>query len=243
MQRLLGAATAIGAGAAGTALAEPLRYAAAGAEFEGYFAAAEDPRGLVLIVHDWDGLTDYERQRADMLADLGYDAFAIDVYGAGILPETTEARIAATREAFSDRDRLIDIVAGGLATAREASAAGSVVVTGYCFGGAVALAAARSGALDDVAGYSTFHGSFPGGPDWPADTPPILIKHGGADESVTLQDLTAFIQGAEAAVLTYEVEIYSGAPHAFTDFGSDAYRERADALSWQAFQAFLDQRL
>jgi dienelactone hydrolase len=225
-------------------LAEGVRYDVGDADYDGYFAAApEEPRGLVVIVHDWDGLTDYEMRRADMLAELGYDAFAIDVFGAGNRPETVEARRAATQEAFSDRDRLIEIVTGGLAAARDASSAETAVVTGYCFGGGVALAAARSGSLEDVAGYSTFHGSFPDGPDWPQSTPPIQVKHGGADESVTLDDLNSFIEDAEAADLTYEIEIYSGAPHAFTDFGSDRYRERADELSWQAFQAFLDRRL
>ena len=71
---------------AGSAAAQDVTYEVGGESFEGYFAAAEESRGLVLIVHDWDGLDDYERRRADMVAELGFDAFAVDVYGAGNRP-------------------------------------------------------------------------------------------------------------------------------------------------------------
>lgn len=240
---LLGA-TAIALALPFAALAEDVTYSVDGAEFAGYFAAAEDPKGLVLIVHDWDGMTDYEKRRADMLAELGYDAFALDVYGAGNRPDTMEARRAATQEAFSDPERLIAMVRGGLETARGLSDAGlPTTVMGYCFGGTVSLAAARSGAMEDIAGYASFHGNFPEGPDWPADTPPLLIMHGGADENPSMADVAAFAAEAEAANLTYQIEVYSGAPHAFTVFGSDRYRERADLESWQAFNSFLDQKL
>ncbi len=240
---LLGA-TALGLALPFAALAEDVSYSVDGADFEGYFAAPEEPRGLVLIVHDWDGLTDYEKRRADMLAELGYDAFAVDVYGASNRPEDMEARIAATQAAFSDPARLMAMVSGGLETARGLSDAGlPTTVMGYCFGGTVALTAASSGAMSDIAGYASFHGNFPQGAEWPTDTPPLLIMHGGADENPSMADVATFAAGAEAAGLTYQIEVYSGAPHAFTVFGSDRYRERADLESWQAFNAFLDQKL
>jgi dienelactone hydrolase len=227
---------------ASAAAAESVTYEVGGESFEGYFAKAEDARGLVVIVHDWDGLTDYERQRADMLADLGYDAFAIDVYGAGNRPDTTEARVAATRAAFGDPERLQAMVEGGLAEARAMSDAEGVVLTGYCFGGTVTLSAARSG-IEGVAGFASFHGNFPEGPDWPADTAPILIMHGAIDENPSMEAVTAFITEAETAGLEYDVEIYAGADHAFTVFGGNRYQERADTRSWESFQRFLAKTL
>jgi dienelactone hydrolase len=230
------------AAAAGAAAAEELAYEANGESFTGYFAAAEAPRGLVAIVHDWDGLDDYERRRADMLAELGYDAVALDVYGGGATPGTMEERIAATQAAFADPARLQAIVAAGLEAARGRSDAEGTVLIGYCFGGTVTLATARAGGAD-LAGVASFHGNFPEGPAWPADTPPILVLHGGADDNPSMTDVAAFVAEAEAAGLAYDLEVYSGAPHAFTVFGSERYRERADARSWAEFQRFLDETL
>jgi dienelactone hydrolase len=227
---------------AGAASAEDVAYDVNGESFAGYFADAENARGLVVIVHDWDGLTDYERRRADMLAELGYDAFALDVFGADNRPETNEARMAATRAAFEDPERLQALVQGALAQGQERSEAEAVVMTGYCFGGTVTLATARAGGAGDAVGYAVFHGQFPEGPAWPAETAPILILHGGADDSPSMTDVADFAAEAEAAGLTYDIEVYSGAPHAFTVFGSERYRERADQRSWAEFQRFLDER-
>jgi dienelactone hydrolase len=161
------------------------------------------------------------------------------VFGAGNRPETTEARIEATRAVLGDRDRLRALVLAGLDVAREQSEADRAVIIGYCFGGTVALALARTGEAESVAGYASFHGNFPDGPDWPEDAPPILVMHGGIDRNPSMQDLAGFVEEAEAAGLTYDVEIYAGADHAFTVFGGDRYQERADARSWDAFQRFL----
>lgn len=244
MSRII-AATACALSLAGAASAEEVAYEVEGEPFAGYYAAAEEPRGLVLVIHDWDGMTDYERRRADMLAELGYDAFAVDLFGADNLPETMDERMAATRALYDDRERMRALILGGLAEARERSETDTAVVIGYCFGGAAALELARSGAADEVVGYASFHGALdtPEGQSWPADAPPILILHGGADEDPDMGDVAAIAQELEAAGLTYDIEVYSGAPHAFTVFGSERYRERADARSWEAFQAFLDENL
>lgn len=228
---------------AAPALAQDVEYEVDGEGFTGYFAQAEDPRGLVLIIHDWDGMDDYERQRADMIAELGYDAFAADVFGTGNRPETTEARQAATRGVLGDPERMRALVLGALAEARSLSSADEVVVTGYCFGGTVALAAARSGDIEDAAGYASFHGNFPDGETWPGDTAPILVMHGGIDQNPSMEDLAAFVAEAEEAGLTYTAEIYSGADHAFSVFGGDNYQERADTLSWARFRDFLARNL
>jgi dienelactone hydrolase len=225
-----------------TAAANDIRYEVAGESFEGYFAAADAPRGLVLIVHDWDGLDDYERRRADMVAELGYDAFAVDLYGAGNRPETTELRIAATRAVLGDRDRMETLMLGALEEARSHSEASGIMVMGYCFGGTVTLAMARTGEIPDAVGYASFHGNFPDGPAWPQETPPLLIMHGGIDQNPSMTDLAAFVEDAETAGLTYDVEIYSGANHAFTVFGGPRYQERADMRSWATFGRFLDER-
>ncbi|MEN3792504.1 dienelactone hydrolase family protein [Fulvimarina sp. MAC3] len=234
---------------AGSALAgEAVSYQADGADYEGYYAPATtegEGMGLVLIIHDWDGLTDYERQRADMLAALGYDAFAVDLYGAGNRPETTEAKKAETGKLYEDREAMRSRILAGLETARSQSDAGEAVVMGYCFGGAAVLELARSGKASDIAGYATFHGGLdtPEGQSYPSDTPPILIEHGGADTSISIDDAANLAKTLEEAGIPYQLDIYSGAPHAFTVIGSDRYDATADKRSWVIFGLFLQDTL
>ncbi|SEK79341.1 dienelactone hydrolase family protein [Halomonas daqiaonensis] len=214
--------------------------------FAGYLATAEgEARGSVLVIHDWDGLDDYERQRADMLAQEGYDAFAVDLYGQGNRPVEIDAKKAETARLYEDRERMRTLTLAGLAEARNQGAATPTVVMGYCFGGAVVLELARSGEAEDIAGYATFHGGLatPEGQSYGGDTAPILIAHGGADQSISLDDVATLGKELEAADVTYEIEIYSGAPHAFTVFGSDRYQQRADEKSWAAFLELLDEVL
>ena len=225
----------------GAAAGESVTYSVDGADFEGYSAPAQGTsKGLVLIIHDWDGLTDYEQKRAEMLTELGYDAFAVDLFGKGNRPMETDAKRAETGKLYNDRDRMRSLLLGGLAEARKLSAAPTVVM-GYCFGGAAVLEMARSGQAENVAGYATFHGGLatPAGQSYPAATPPLLIAHGGADTAITMDEVAGLSKELEAAGLTYEIQVYSGAPHAFTVFDAQAYRETADRESWQAFQDFL----
>lgn len=231
--------------AAAPAVAETVAYEVDGERFSGYFAAAEAPKGLVLIIPDWDGLNDYEMTRADMLAEMGYDAFALDMFGEGTPTETVEHRRAATGALYEDRERMRRLISAGLEQARAQSDAEGVVAMGYCFGGAVTLEMARNGLAEDAAGYATFHGglSTPEGQSWPDDVPPLLILHGGADTSITMQDVATLSQELEGAGATYTIEVYSGAPHAFTVLASDPYQERADRESWEAFSEFLEERL
>jgi dienelactone hydrolase len=224
---------------------EAVTYKVDGADYEGYFAKAEGAsKGLVLIVHDWDGLTAYEEKRADMLAQLGYDAFALDLFGKGNRPETNAKRAAETGKLYKDRDKMRSLVLGGLAEAQKKSS-GNAVVIGYCFGGAGALELARSGKAGKVSGYATFHGALatPQGQSYPKGTPPILIAHGGADTSIKMSDVATLSQELEKAGIQYEIQVYSGAPHAFTVIGSGRYREGADKKSWAAFTEFLKERL
>jgi dienelactone hydrolase len=230
---------------AAPALAEDVSYEVDGEAFTGYRAQAGDPAGLVLILHDWDGMTDYERQRADMLAGMGYDAFALDLFGDDTPTETVDHRRAATGALYEDRARMRRLLEAGIEQAMSGSEAERMVVMGYCFGGAATLEMARNGGPEAVAGYASFHGglSTPEGQGWSGDEPPLLILHGGADSSITLEDVATLGTELEAAGTTYRIEIYSGAPHAFTVFDGDRYDERADTESWSAFTGFLEDRL
>ncbi|WP_252108787.1 MULTISPECIES: dienelactone hydrolase family protein [unclassified Halomonas] len=225
---------------------EDVTYQVDDESFEGYFVEAQgESKGSVLIVHDWDGVDDYERERADMLAEQGYDAFAVDLFGQGNRPLEVEAKQAATSALYEDRERMRELTLAGLMQAREQGAATETVIMGYCFGGTVALEMARSGEADGIAAYTSFHGGLetPEGQSYSSDTPPIFIAHGGADEMVSLEDVADLASQLEEANITYEVGIYSGAPHAFSVFGSDRYDERADQRSWATFQTWLEEML
>jgi len=225
---------------------ETVTYSVDGAEYEGYLAeATREAKGLVIIIHDWDGLDGYEMTRAEMIADQGYDAFAIDLYGKGNRPETTEDRKAEVGKLYNDRETMRARILAGLEVARERSGETRAVVMGYCFGGGATLELARSGMADDVVGYTSFHGSLdtPEGQSYSGDEAPILILHGGADSGIPNSVATGLADELEAAGTSYELVIYSGAPHAWTVFGSDRYRAEADEKSWASFSDFLDRYL
>ena len=246
MHRYLTAAAALALATAPALAGESVTYEVAGAAYEGYMAMPEgEPRGLVLVIHDWDGLGDYEMERADMLAELGYAAFAADLYGAGNRPESIDARKAETAKLYEDREAMRARILGGLATARDGIGDLGAVVMGYCFGGAATLELARSGAAENVVAYTTFHGGLatPEGQSWDGVDDFVLVAHGGADSAISLDDVARLGRELEAAGTPYEIQIYSGAPHAFTVFGSDRYRERADRESWEAFTDLLAERL
>jgi len=225
---------------------ETVTYEIDGAAYEGYLAeATRESKGLVLVIHDWDGLTDYEITRAEMLADEGYDAFAVDLYGQGNRPDTVEDKKAEVGKLYNDRETMRARILAGLAKAREVSNETNAVVMGYCFGGGAVLELARSGAAENVVGYTTFHGSLktPEGQTYTADTAPILISHGGADKGIPISDAADLANLLEKTGVTYELEVYSGAPHAWTVFGSPRYRKLADEKSWSSFLTFTDRYL
>ena len=227
-----------------SAAGKDVSYGVDGDDFEGYFASAEEARGLVLLIHDWDGLTDYERKRADMLAGLGYDVFAADLFGAGVRPTKVEDKRQHTGELYKDRERMRALIRGALAEAqRQGGDVGNAVVMGYCFGGAAVLEFARSGAA--VKGFATFHGGLgtPPGQDYRAVAAPVAVYHGSADAAVTLEDFVALAGALEDNGVPHEMTTYGGAPHAFTVFGSDRYRAGADARSWASFLDFVRQTL
>ncbi len=217
-----------------------------GAAMEGYLALDESREGRrpgVLILHDWGGLADYTRVRAQMLARLGYVAFAADIYGTGIRPEGDEAPKEAGKY-YSNLELLRSRVTAGY---RELQANPGVdpeqiVVIGYCFGGSAALEFSRTGA--DVRGVVSFHGGLIAHDPSDADAirASLLILTGGSDPVVPDEAVVAFeneLRGA--AHVDWEVVTYSGAPHAFTLPETDYYRPLADARSWRRFVDFLEE--
>ena len=225
---------------------EAVTYQSDGQDYEGYFAPASgESKGLVVVIHDWDGLTGYEERRADMLAEMGFDAFAVDLYGKGNRPEAIEDRKAETGKLYENRELMRTLILAGLEAARGESGGSDAVVMGYCFGGAAVLELARSGQAEGIAGYATFHGglSTPDGQSYAEGTAPILIAHGGADSGIPITDAADLAQRLEETGVTYELEVYSGAPHGFTVFDSDRYQELADTKSWTSFTNFLERNL
>lgn len=224
----------------GASQAGAVRYEIDGQPFEGYYLAAGQRAPLVLLVHDRDGLTEYEVKRAEMLAALGYSVFAVDLFGAGVRPTAVEEMKRLTRELYQDRPRMRKLLAGALAEAGKLGGRlDNAVALGYCFGGAAVLELARSGA--ELKGGVSVHGGLetPVGQDYKQTKARLLIQHGGADQAVSLGQFTGLISELESAGIKYEAAIYSGAPHAFSVFGSENYRADADAKSWQRFTEFL----
>jgi len=226
------------------ATGEVVTYEVDGQPYEGYFVSPGADAPLVLLIHDWDGLTDYEVQRADMLAEMGYAVFAADLFGAGVRPTKMEDKRQHTGELYQDRDKMRSLMSGALASASEKGAnPGNAVAMGYCFGGAAVLELARSGA--DLKGYATFHGGLktPDGQDYSKAKGQMLIMHGTADTAITMDQFAALADELEQAGVGHEMVTYSGAPHAFTVFGSERYREDADTKSWALFGQFLEDTL
>ena len=212
--------------------------------YEGYYVSPADKAPFVMLIHDWDGLTDYEVKRADMLADLGYAVFAIDLFGAGVRPTEVKDKRQHTGELYKDREKMRALLYGALDEAKRRGAdPKNAVVMGYCFGGAAVLEMARSGA--DVKGFATFHGGLktPEGQDYSNTRGQILVMHGTADTAITMDQFATLANELEAAGVPHEMITYGGAPHAFTVWGGDRYHKTADKRSWKRFTEFLDKTL
>ncbi|MFT6909182.1 MAG: dienelactone hydrolase [Oleiphilaceae bacterium] len=225
--------------------AQEVLYQVDGQNYQGYFAKAQGAvKGSVLLIHDWDGLTDYEVKRADMLAKQGYNTFAADLYGEGNRPVETNAKKTETGKLYKDREKMRRLILAAISQSKKLSQ-GGMVVMGYCFGGAAVLELARSAKAPEVKGYATFHGGLatPEGQNYQSLTAPIFIAHGGADSAIPLTEVADLGTQLEAVKADYEIQIYSGAPHAFTVMGSPSYQEIADKKSWHAFLGFLDDSL
>ena len=220
---------------------------------EGYLAyddATAGKRPGVLIVHQWLGLTDYEKHRSEQLASLGYVAFCADIYGKGIRPHNTgDAGVEATKYK-TDRALLRLRVKAGLDVLKKNELVDTrrVAAIGYCFGGTTVLELARSGA--ELNGVVSFHGGL----DSPTPTAgknikcKVLACHGADDPFVPAKDLAAFEDEMRQAKVDWRLIKYGGAVHSFTQpmAGNDnskgaAYNERADKHSWEDMKQFLSE--
>ncbi len=227
----------------------PVEYKAGDVVCEGWQAhddAKDGKRPAILIIHQWTGVSENERMRARMLAKLGYNVLAADIYGKGIRPQPPESGKMAgmyksDRALFRERiDAALKVLLKD-----ERTDSSRVAVIGYCFGGTGALEAARSGA--DVKGVVSFHGGL--GTPTPADAKNIkgevLVLHGADDPHVPPAEVEGFEKEMKAASVKYELVAYPGAVHSFTQTsaGNDnskgsAYNADADKKSWEAMKEF-----
>jgi dienelactone hydrolase len=201
----------------------------------------------VLIVHAWKGITDYERGRARQLAELGFVAFCADIYGQGVRPVDNQAAGAEAGKYRADRPLLRARAQAGLDALKSLPQVDSarIAAIGYCFGGGTVLELARSGA--ELAGVVSFHGNL----DTPLPAEPgavkakVLVLHGADDPHVTMEHVAGLAEELRAAGADWQLAMYGGAVHAFTDPGAGddpskgaAYSATADARSWQAMLDF-----
>ncbi|MEM9768627.1 MAG: dienelactone hydrolase family protein [Cyanobacteria bacterium P01_D01_bin.71] len=232
--------------------AEPVMYEIDGQPFEGYFAINEgfgDEQPIVMLVHDWNGIGDYEQRRVQMLAERGYAAFAVDLYGQSVRPANPEESRAESSKLYGDRPTMRQRLQAGLAEAQSMAGVDPerVVAMGYCFGGAAVLEMARAGI--DIDGFVSFHGGLvtPEGQDYSATQAPILILHGGNDPVAPMSEVATLADELNAANVEYDMEIYGGVLHSFTVWGaksdSSQYDPDADTQSWDALLAFLERQV
>jgi len=217
---------------------------------EGYLAYDDSFAGKrpgVLVVHEWMGITPYERGRAEQLASMGYVAFAADIYGKGVRPSTSQEAGRISGIFRSNRDLLRKRAQAGLAVLLGSGWTDPrrVAAIGYCFGGTTVLELARSGA--DIAGVVTFHGVLD--TPTPADARNIkarvLVLAGGDDPFVPPAQRQAFEDEMRKAGVDWQMNLYGGAVHSFTNPASGnnpstgaAYNEKADRRSWEAMKLF-----
>jgi len=227
----------------GPALADPMAYTHGDTNFEAYVATPDGtPRGTVLLVHDWDGLTEHERAQADALAADGYLAVALDLFGTNATLDSMDDYRRETGALYADRDEFRARMMAGAEAARALDGAGQMVIAGYCFGGAAALEAARAGM--DMAGFVSFHGGLetPEGQDYSATPAPVMVLHGSADPVSGMAELATLMDELQAAEVPHEARIFGGARHSFTVPGSRDFDETANAGAQAAFREFLDAR-
>lgn len=241
------------AGARAEVRTEKVEYTHGQAVLEGYLAyddSLEGRRPGVLVVHEWKGLGPYEQGRARQLAELGYVAFALDMYGKGVRAETRSEAAALSGTYRKDRQLMRSRALRGLEVLRshEMVDPERLAAIGYCFGGTTVLELARGGA--DVAGVVSFHGGL-STPE-PSDTADIkakvLVLHGADDPHVPPEEVSAFQEEMRRAGVDWQMVFYGGAVHSFTNpaSGSDptkgvAYNERADRRSWKAMRRFFSE--
>jgi dienelactone hydrolase len=230
---------------------EEITYAAAGMTCRSFLALPEGdtPRPAVIVVHEWWGLNDYIRGRARQLAESGYVALAVDMYGDGRVGDDPAAATELMGTVLSD----IQVgeqrfqAAMDFLSARPEVASDKIAAMGYCFGGAIVLHEARIGA--PLRAVVSFHGSL-GSFHKPAKgevKARVLVCHGAADALVPEEDIENLAREMQDAEADYRFEAYPGALHGFSNPGADAkastygmplgYDAAADEKSFASMQA------
>lgn len=204
---------------------------------------------LVLVVHEWWGLTDYPKSRARQLAEQGYLAMAVDMFGNGRIAENPKDAGALAGHFYQNPQMTLNRLNAALVKLKSLPHADTsqVAAIGYCFGGGILLNSARLGL--DVDGIVSFHGSLTGTPTKKELLKAkILVCHGAADQFVPDQQVTAFRKSMDSIKADYTFKAYPGATHAFTNPDATetgkkfnipiAYNAAADSTSWQDMKAF-----
>jgi dienelactone hydrolase len=215
---------------------------------EGYLVyddALMGKRPGVLVVHAWKGLGTYEQGRAKQLAELGYVAFALDMYGKGVRAKNRKEAASLAAIYRKDRELMRSRAFQGLEVLRrhELVDPQRIGAIGYCFGGTTVLELARSGA--EVGGIVSFHGRL--NTPRPSDASNlkgrVLVLHGADDPFVSAEEIAAFQEEMRKARVDWQMVFYGGAVHSFTNpsSGGDAsigvaYNEQADRRSWEAMK-------
>jgi dienelactone hydrolase len=234
---------------------QPVEYKQGDTVCEGWLvldSAAQGKRPGVLIAHQWKGLTDYEKKRADMLAQLGYVVLCADIYGKGVRANNPQDAAKLAGQYKGDRTLLRSRINAALERLKKEPQVDTkrLAAMGYCFGGTTVLELARSGA--DVAAVVSFHGALatPSTADAKNIKGKVLALHGADDPGVPPAEVAAFEEEMRKAGVDWQLVAYGGAMHSFTDWnaGNDnskgaAYNEKADKRSWEAMKDFFGEIL
>ena len=214
-----------------------------------YDSSWKEKRPGVMVIHEWTGIDDYTRMRLKKIAQLGYVAFAADIYGKGIRPSHPKDAAATAGIYKNDRALLRERARLALAKLKSQPQVDSnrVAAMGYCFGGTAALELARSGAQAN--GFISFHGGLdtPNRGDAKKIRARVAVYTGANDPMVPPSEVAAFENEMKSAGIPYEIVSYPGAVHGFTNpaHGNKpesgvAYQADADRRSWEAMKAFLE---
>lgn len=229
-------------------VAETLQWRQGSTVFEGYLAyddANLERRPAVLVVPEWWGINDYTRMRAEQLAEMGYLALVVDMYGDGRSTSDAEQAAAWAKQVRGQRMRERMEAAFKALQAHKLADRENIAAIGFCFGGTAVLEFAYDGA--PVNGVVSFHGNLPApqAADLKRISTRILVLHGADDPFVKQQDIEAFMDGMRMAQVDWQMIVYGGAVHAFSNPDADqaglegvAYNERAAERSWAHMQDF-----
>lgn len=217
--------------------------------FVAYDESTDKKRPVIMIVHEWWGLNDYTKGRARQLAELGYLAFAVDMYGKGATADNPELAGKMAGPFYKDPVMAKARFDAGLTKAKSYSVAdaGKVAAIGYCFGGSMVINAAKLG--DALNGVVSFHGGLAGVvPDKMLLKAPMLICHGADDKFVSEAEIANFKKEMDSVKAEYTFKTYPGATHAFTNPNATAvgekfkipiaYNAAADTASWKDMNDF-----